>query len=130
MTAEVVDIFQMPAKIALANNAGKGWPDVVFNGANLIAMTATERNDWAMDLAPYVSQDLLDQFEPSVIAECIRPDGRLICLSNDIAQSVTYYNKPLMDEFGYSGADHLGGACRAWREGGRGAPGLPDRGLR
>ena len=102
VSAEVVDIFQMPAKIALANNAGKGWPDVVFNGANLIAMTATERNDWAMDLAPYVSQDLLDQFEPSVLAECIRPDGRLICLSNDIAQSVTYYNKPLMDEFGYS----------------------------
>jgi len=76
VTAEVVDILQIPAKIALANNAGKGWPDVVFNGANLIAMTATERNDWALDLAPYVSQDLLDQFEQSVIAECIRPDGR------------------------------------------------------
>ena len=44
---------------------------------------------------------MLDQFEENVIAECIRPDGRLICLSNDIAQSVTYYNKPLMDEFGY-----------------------------
>ena len=55
VTAEVVDILQIPAKIALANNAGKGWPDVVFNGANLIAMTATERNDWALDLAPYVS---------------------------------------------------------------------------
>jgi multiple sugar transport system substrate-binding protein len=102
VSAEVVDIFQIPAKIALANNAGKGWPDVVFNGANLIAMTATPRNDWAMDLAPYVPQELLDQFEEHVIGECIRPDGRLICLSNDIAQSVTYFNKPLMDEFGYT----------------------------
>jgi ABC-type glycerol-3-phosphate transport system substrate-binding protein len=101
VTAEVVDILQIPAKIALANNAGKGWPDVVFNGANLIAMTATPRNDWAMDLAPYVSQDTIDQFEAHVIAECQRPDGTLICLSNDIAQSVLYYNKPLMDEFGY-----------------------------
>ena len=74
-----------------------------------------------MDLAPYVSQDLLDQFEEHVIAECIRPDGRLICLSNDIAQSVTYYNKPLMDEFGYDGAHDLGGAGGARREGRRGA---------
>jgi ABC-type glycerol-3-phosphate transport system substrate-binding protein len=102
VTAEVVDILQIPAKIALANNVGKGWPDVVFNGANLIAMTATERNDWALDLRPHVSQDVLDQFEEQVIAECIRPDGRLICLSNDVAQSVTYYNKPLMDQFGYT----------------------------
>ncbi len=102
VTAEVVDILQIPAKIALANNVGKGWPDVVFNGANLIAMTATQQNDWAMDLKPYVTQELLDQFEESVIAECIRPDGRIICLSNDIAQSVTYYNKPLMDQFGYT----------------------------
>ncbi len=101
VTAEVVDILQIPAKIALANNAGKGWPDVVFNGANLIAMTATPRNDWALDLAPYVPQELRDEFEEYVIAECVRPDGRLICLSNDVAQSVTYYNKPLMDEFGY-----------------------------
>lgn len=102
VTAEVVDILQIPARIALANNAGRGWPDVVFNGANLIAMTATPRNDWALDLKPYVSQELLDQFEEQVLAECVRPDGRLICLSNDIAQSVTYYNKPLMDEFGYA----------------------------
>ncbi len=102
VTAEVVDILQIPAKIALANNVGKGWPDVVFNGANLIAMTATERNDWALDLRPYVSQEVLDQFEEQVIAECIRPDGQIICLSNDVAQSVTYYNKPLMDEFGYA----------------------------
>ena len=102
VTAEVVDILQIPAKIALANNVGKGWPDVVFNGANLIAMTATERNDWALDLRPYVSQEVLDQFEEQVIAECIRPDGQIICLSNDVAQSVTYYNKPLMDQFGYA----------------------------
>jgi multiple sugar transport system substrate-binding protein len=102
VTAEVVDILQIPARIALANNAGRGWPDVVFNGANLIAMTATQRNDWALDLKPYVSQELIDQFEEQVMAECIRPDGRIICLSNDIAQSVTYYNKPLMDEFGYT----------------------------
>ena len=65
-------------------------------------MTATQQNDWAMDLTPYVSQELLGQFEPSVIAECQRPNGTLICLSNDIAQSVTYYNKPLMDQFGYT----------------------------
>jgi multiple sugar transport system substrate-binding protein len=101
VNVEVVDILQIPAKIALANQVGSGWPDVAFNGANLIAMTATERNDWALDLKPYVSQDVLDQFEPSVLAECMRPDGRLICLSNDVAQSVTYYNKPLMDQFGY-----------------------------
>ena len=101
VTTEIVDILQIPAKIALANQVGEGWPDVAFNGANLIAMTATERNDWALDLKPYVSQDLLDQFEEHVLAECVRPDGRLICLSNDVAQSVTYYNKPLMDQFGY-----------------------------
>ncbi len=102
VTAEVVDILQIPAKIALANNVGSGWPDVVFNGANLIAMTATERNDWAMDLKPLIAQDVVDGFEAQVLAECQRPDGRLICLSNDVAQSVTYYNKPLMDQFGYT----------------------------
>ncbi len=101
VTGQLVDLTQIPAKIALANNVGKGWPDVAFNGANLIAMTATQQNDWAMDLRPYVAQDTIDKFEPHVIAECQRPDGRLICLSNDIAQSVTYFNKPLMDQFGY-----------------------------
>ena len=74
VSGEVVDLLQIPAKIALANNVGKGWPDLVFNGANLIAMTATQQNDWAMDLTPYVSKELLGQFEPSVIAECQRPN--------------------------------------------------------
>ena len=56
VTAEVVDILQIPAKIALANNVGSGWPDLVFNGANLIAMTATEQNDWALDLSATTSR--------------------------------------------------------------------------
>jgi multiple sugar transport system substrate-binding protein len=29
-------------------------------------------------------------------------DGKLFCLRNDVAQNVLYYNKKLMDEFGYS----------------------------
>lgn len=102
VTGQDVDLTQIPAKIILANNVNKGWPDVVFNGANLIAMTATTQVNWAMDLRPYVSKSVLDGFQANVIAECTLPDGRIICLSNDVAQSVTYYNKPLMDQFGYS----------------------------
>jgi len=102
VTGVLVDLTQIPAKIILANNVNKGWPDVVFNGANLIAMTATPQVDWALDLRPYVTKDILDGFDPHVIAECILPDGRVMCLSNDVAQSITYYNKPLMDQFGYS----------------------------
>lgn len=101
VTGVLVDLNEIPTKIVLANNVGKGWPDVVFNGANLIARTATPQVDWPIDLRPYVGKEILDGFEPTVLAECVLPDGRLMCISNDVAQSATYYNKPLMDQFGY-----------------------------
>lgn len=101
INAELVDLNEIPAKIILANNAGKGWPDVVFNGAYLIARTATPKVDWALDLRPYIEDPVLKGFDPASVAECTLPDGRLICFPNDLGQTLTFYNKPLMDQFGY-----------------------------
>ncbi|MGO2748800.1 MAG: ABC transporter substrate-binding protein [Pseudoclavibacter sp.] len=93
-------------RIALMDQAGEGWPDVVFS---------TQQNDasWASQPAPgggqgfaaplnkgFFDQEFLDGFatgalDPSTI------DDTVYGLRNDLAQVVTYYNQPLLDQFGY-----------------------------
>lgn len=99
---ELVDRGQFPAKVLLFNNVGSGWPDVVFAEPNLVAQVADASRDFPLDLKPYVSKTILDGFAAGANADCILPDGKIICLRNDLAQNVLYYNKPLMEKFGYA----------------------------
>ena len=48
-----------------------------------------------------LSAEVLGNFEPHANDACTFA-GRLLCLRHDTAPMVLYYNKPLMDKFGYS----------------------------
>ncbi len=47
-----------------------------------------------------LSAEMLSKFEPHANDACTF-DGKLLCLRHDTAPMVLYFNKPLMDKFGY-----------------------------
>lgn len=94
------------SKISLMDQAGEGWPDVVFS---------TQQNDaiWASKETPtgeqgfaaplnkgFFDDDFLDGFSAGA-NDFATVDGTLYGLRNDLAQTVFYYNQKLLDEFGY-----------------------------
>ncbi len=97
---EVVDRGTFPAKVLLFNNTGKGWPDVVFAEPNLVAQVADASRDFPLDLTDLVPAGIKDQFAPGALAPCTFA-GKLLCLRNDIAQNMIWFNKPLFDQFKY-----------------------------
>ncbi len=97
--AVVVDRTQFPAKVLLENNIGSGWPDVVFAEPNLVAQVSDAAHHFPLNLSPYVSQSIQNNFAG---LDACRINGQLVCLRNDLAQYVLYYNAPLMQQFGYS----------------------------
>ena len=95
----VVDREQFPAKVLLFNNTNQGWPDVVFAEPRLVARVADAAHNFPLDLTGLVPADTIKNF--SAMDNCTF-GGKVYCLRNDLAQFVTYYNKPLMDQFGYT----------------------------
>jgi len=94
----IVDREQFPAKVLLFNNTNQGWPDVVFAEPRLVGRVADAAHSFPLDLKPWVKADVLSNF--SGMGSCTFGD-KVYCLRNDLAQYVLYYNKPLMDQFGY-----------------------------
>jgi ABC-type glycerol-3-phosphate transport system substrate-binding protein len=97
---QIVDRSQFPAEILGFNQQGQGWPDVVFAEPELVAQTIDSQHDFPLDLKPVLSVEVLGNFEPHANDSCTFA-GRLLCLRHDTAPMVLYYNKPLMDKFGY-----------------------------
>jgi ABC-type glycerol-3-phosphate transport system substrate-binding protein len=95
----IVDREQFPAKVLLFNNTDQGWPDVVFAEPRLVGRVADAAHNFPLDLKPWVKADVLSNYDG--MAGCTFGD-KTYCLPNDLAQFVTYYNKPLMDKFGYT----------------------------
>jgi ABC-type glycerol-3-phosphate transport system substrate-binding protein len=95
-----VDRDQFPAEVLRFNQQGAGWPDVVFAETNLVARVVDPQHDFPLDLGPALSAGVLDNFEPHANDACTY-DGKLLCLRHDTAPMVLYYNKPLMEKFGY-----------------------------
>jgi ABC-type glycerol-3-phosphate transport system substrate-binding protein len=90
-------------KMQLLDKAGSGWPDVVFTTDNNSAAWGSA--DGTKDLAP-VDQGLvpaatIDKFAKGALDVCTI-NGVAYCLRNDLAQNVLWYNKKLMDQFGYT----------------------------
>lgn len=96
---EFVDRVEFPAQVLLFNTAGEGWPDVIFAEPELLAQAADAQHDYPLDLSGYVSAEVLDGFYPGGMSPCIDGD-RILCLRNDIAHMVMWYNAPLLDELG------------------------------
>jgi multiple sugar transport system substrate-binding protein len=94
----IVDREQFPAKVLLFNNTGKDWPDVVFAEPRLVARVADAAHQFPLDLKPWIPADTLNNYDG--MANCTFGD-KVYCVRNDLAQFVLYYNKPLMDKFGY-----------------------------
>src|ERR1051326_7285994 len=99
INAVVVDRNQFPAKVLLENNINSGWPDVVFAEPDLVAQVSDASHHFPLDLSPYISSDIQKNF--AGLDSC-RINGKLVCLRNDLAQFVLWYNAPLMKQFGYS----------------------------
>jgi multiple sugar transport system substrate-binding protein len=89
-------------KTQLFDRADSGWPDVAFTTDNNSA--AWGSFDGTGDLAAVnkglIPQATLDGFAKGALDVCT-VNGVSYCLRNDLAQNVLWYNKTLMDKFGY-----------------------------
>jgi multiple sugar transport system substrate-binding protein len=97
---EIQNRGELPTKVLLWNNIGEGWPDVVFAEPDIVQTISDPAHNYAMDLTPWIPQEVIDGFEPGSLAPCER-GGELLCLRSDIAPNVLWYNAKLMEEFGY-----------------------------
>ena len=93
-------------KIQLFDRAGSGWPDVVFSSQNNDASWASQKSNGKQAFAAVldkglVPKDTLSNFTPGALNPCT-VSGQVYCLRNDLAQAVLWYNKSLMDQFGYT----------------------------
>ena len=92
-------------KIALFDQAGEGWPDVVFSTQNNDASWASKETNGVQPFAApvnkgWLDEDFLDGFTPGSL-EPLTVDGTVYGLRNDLAQSVFWYDQSLFDKFGY-----------------------------
>jgi ABC-type glycerol-3-phosphate transport system substrate-binding protein len=94
----IVDREQFPAKVLLFNNTQQGWPDVVFAEPRLVGRVADAAHNFPLDLKHWISDDILNNYDG--MGSCTFGD-KVYCVRNDLAQYVLYYNKPLMEQFGY-----------------------------
>ncbi len=95
----------LQTKIALADQAGSGWPDVVFSSqVNDAAWASNETNGvqaFAMALNKgFLDQPFLDGFTPGAL-DPVTVDGTVYGLRNDLAPVLFWYNKALLEKFGY-----------------------------
>jgi multiple sugar transport system substrate-binding protein len=98
---EIVDRGQFASKVLLFNNSGSGWPDVVFGEPSIVMKVADAAHDYPGDLTPFVDASIVSQFVPGALDPCYSPDKKLLCLRNDLAPNVLWYDKTQMDAFGY-----------------------------
>ncbi len=113
-------------KMALFDQAGKGWPDVVFSTQNNDAAWASQSAGGQQPFAAVLDEgvvpdDVLNNFTEGALNPCTVAD-KVYCLRNDLAQEVLWYDKSLMDQFGYT-------VPTTWEEyqalGAEGRPGAP-----
>jgi multiple sugar transport system substrate-binding protein len=92
-------------KIALADQAGEGWPDVVFSTQNNDAAWAARDINGVQAFAQVLSDGFLDAgfldgFTPGAL-DPVTVDGKVYGLRNDLAPVLFWYNKKLLEDFGY-----------------------------
>jgi multiple sugar transport system substrate-binding protein len=92
-------------KMNLFDKAGIGWPDVVFSTQNNDAAWASQGIGGKQPFAAVLNKGLVpDATLSGFIKGALDPctvDGKVYCLRNDLAQTAMWYDKTLMDKFGY-----------------------------
>ena len=96
----------LQTKIQLFDRTGSGWPDVVFASPTDVTWASQPTGQNAQAFAAPVDEglvpaDTLKNFATGSLAPC-EFAGHTYCLRNDIAQVVLWYNKSLLDQFGYT----------------------------
>jgi ABC-type glycerol-3-phosphate transport system substrate-binding protein len=88
------------AKIQLALQAKSEIPDVIFmSSIDYAAQLSTRRSNYLMDLTDEVPQALQDEFYPNGNSPC-HVNGKLLCLRNDLAHMIVWYDKDAMAALG------------------------------
>jgi ABC-type glycerol-3-phosphate transport system substrate-binding protein len=95
----------LQTKVQLFDRTGSGWPDVVFGSPTDVTWASAPTTSGATPFAAPLDQSLvpqstLDGFAKGSLTPC-QFNGHTYCLRNDIAQVVLWYNKTLMDQWGY-----------------------------
>ncbi|MFZ4895617.1 ABC transporter substrate-binding protein [Plantibacter sp. Mn2098] len=96
----------LQTKVQLFDRTDKGWPDVVFAAPTDVTWASQPTSPGKVPFAAPLDEDLvsqktLDGFAKGSLTPC-EFDGHTYCLRNDIAQVVLWYNKTLLDQFGYA----------------------------
>ncbi|MET3898974.1 ABC-type glycerol-3-phosphate transport system substrate-binding protein [Devosia sp. UYZn731] len=88
------------AKIQLALQAKSEIPDVIFmSDIGYTAQLSTRRSNYLLDLTDKVPQALQDEFYPNGNSPC-HVNGKLLCLRNDLAHMIVWYDKGAMEALG------------------------------
>ena len=94
----------LQTKVQLFDRTGKGWPDVVFASPTDVTWasvpTGPSAQPFAAPMDKLVAPSVLSGFATGSLAPC-QVGGHTYCLRNDIAQVVLWYNKTLMNKWGY-----------------------------
>jgi ABC-type glycerol-3-phosphate transport system substrate-binding protein len=96
----------LQTKVQLFDRTDAGWPDVVFGSPTDVTWASKPTSPNKVPFAAPLDQNLvpkatLDNFAKGSLEPC-QFNGHTYCLRNDIAQVVLWYNKTLMDQWGYS----------------------------
>lgn len=85
-------------KVSLRNQAGSGWPDVVWGNTSDVAAWVDPSNGFAAPLDDLVSAEVFGGY--GAANDDCKFDDQYYCLKNDLAQSVLWYDTVLFDELG------------------------------
>ena len=100
LNVTTIDPAGLVAKIQLGMQSKSEVPDVIFmNDIGYAAQLSTRRSNYLLDLTDKVPQATLDEFYPNANSPCYI-NGKLLCMRNDIAHDVVWYDKPLMESLG------------------------------
>lgn len=100
LNVTTIDPAGLVAKIQLGMQSRSEVPDVIFmNDIGYAAQLSTRRSNYLLDLTGLVPQTTLDEFYPNANSPCYI-NGKLMCMRNDIAHDVVWYDKPLMESLG------------------------------
>ncbi|MCV6591576.1 MAG: ABC transporter substrate-binding protein [Silicimonas sp.] len=87
------------AKLQLAMRSGDDVPDVIFMAElQQIAQLSTRRSNYLMDLSDKVGAGVVESFLPNALSPCQSGDGKLLCLRNDLAHFIAWYDAPKFKE--------------------------------
>ena len=90
----------LQTKVSLFNRTRSGWPDIVFSTQNNEISWAVRAGYTAPLNKGLMSSSLLAGWASGANDPCT-VNGTLYCLRNDLAQTVLWYNKSLMNQWGY-----------------------------